>query len=211
MRIGFTGAHRTGKSTLAQFINQEWGLPWVQSPAGKIVKDFGFDMGRDNRLSFERVEEAGGLHTGVDMQWAIYDTLVSSLQEAPEGGYVSDRTPIDCAAYMMADATGYAGEARAQSEAVRMMERAIVDTERLFDGVILVQPGIAFEGDPNKPPFNDAYQEHHGLLCRGMLFDDDLDLYWDEIARDCIDLDDRKEYVRGFVAELTGEELKVAA
>lgn len=208
MRIGLTGAHRTGKSTLAEFVHKVWGVPWIQSPASAIVKGFGFDMGRDNRLMFEQV---AGDTDGIEMQWAIYDTLVSSLQEAPKGGYVSDRTPIDVAAYLLADATGYAGWEDGQAEVVRMVEQSIRDTERLFDGVILVQPGIEFEQRADKPPMNAAYQEHHHMLCRGILFDDDLDLYWDEISRDCIDLERRKEYVEGFVTELTCNHLQEAA
>ena len=123
MRIGFTGAHRTGKSTLAEFVHKVWGVPWVQSPASQIVKEFGFDMGRDNRLSFSTRPLPN--KTGAEMQQEIYDTLIKRLEQATEfEGYVSDRTPIDVAAYMMADATAYAGDPEDREFTVGLMERA---------------------------------------------------------------------------------------
>lgn len=203
MRLGFTGAHRTGKSTLAQIIATDERLTMVKSPAGEIVKSFGFDMATDNRLVYEAFDEkTGDVKFGTDMQWAIYDTLVESLKEAAEhGGYVSDRTPIDVAAYLMADATAYAGEPGDQAATVRMVEQAIRDTQALFDIVILVPPAIDFVAEAGKPPMNQAYQEHHHMLCRGILFDEDLDLYWDEIRRDTFSLSARMEFVRGMTAE----------
>lgn len=203
MRIGFTGAHRAGKTTLANIVAKEYGLTQVHSPAGQIVKDFGFDMGRDNRLNFSRPDEHGNDMCGVDMQLEILDALIRECSKAGPS-YVSDRTPIDVAAYLLADATGYAGTAWRHEQAVAITEKAIRDTERLFDIVILVPPLPDYLEEAGKPPLNRAYQEHHHMLCRGMLFDEDLDVYWDEIRRDSFSLEERMNLVRSVIFVETG-------
>ena len=201
MRIGFTGAHRSGKTTLAKLVSAEYKIPMVDSPASAIVKSFGFDMAKENRLDFA-IAPGGVFETGVDMQQEIYRQLVSSLAEAGNAGhFVSDRTPIDVAAYLLADATGYAGTPKNHAQVMEMVNAAILETARLFDLVILVPPGIQFIAEDGKPPINEAYQEHHHMLCRGMLFDEDLDLYWDELRRTTHTIDARMDFVRGTIAQ----------
>ncbi|MGE8141800.1 hypothetical protein ACQKOE_07480 [Novosphingobium sp. NPDC080210] len=214
MRIGFCGAHRSGKTTLAKIVAEEYGLNFVDSPASKIVKDFEFDMARDNRLDFHNGSLGDSNNTGVSMQWAIYLSLINAIDNNTWGGksFVSDRTPLDVAAYMLADATAYAGEEWSQGEAMRMVQRAILDTERMFDMVLLVPPGIQFMVEDGKPPLNEAYQEHHHMLCRGMLFDEDLDLFWDEIRRTTHTIEDRMDFVHGMITEFgLDTTVKVAA
>lgn len=196
MRIGLCGAHRTGKTTLARLVSQEYGMPFVESPASRIVGDYGFDMGRDNRLAFGNTMAR---EYGLNMQQKIYDTVVENLDA--QGSFVADRTPIDVAAYMLADATAGAGCQWTREATVQMVERAIRDTALLFDIVILVPPAIEFVAEEGKPPFNVAYQEHHHFLCRGILFDEDLDLYWDEIKRDTFSIEARMDFIRGTIAE----------
>ena len=64
-----------------------------------------------------------------------------------------------------------------------------------FDVVILVPPGIAVEQTEGKPPVNALYQEHHHHVCAGLLLDTELDLFWDEVGRTTLSLDDRMQFV----------------
>jgi len=196
MRIGFTGAHRSGKTTLARLVSTEYGLHRVESPAGAIAAKYGFDMGADNRLALQKQPDE---NTGVDMQQCIMDELTTRLRG--RDSFVVDRTPIDVAAYMLADATAGAGDADARHCAVKMVTDAINLTQELFDVVILVPPLPIFVEEVGKPPMNQAYQDHHHFLCRGMLFDEDLDVWWDEIRRDTFNLSERMDLVRGAIAE----------
>ena len=199
MRIGFCGSHRSGKTTLAKLVASQREIQFVESPASEIVKRYGFDMGRDNRLTFEPIRN-GVMECGVDMRLEIYDELAERCLNAGEH-FVSDRTPIDVAAYLIADATGYAGHAWRQEQAVAIVEKAIVDTQRLYDIVIFVPPLPDYMEEQGKPPLNRAYQEHHSLICRGILFDEDLDVYWDGIRRDTFSLTERMKFVNGMIDE----------
>jgi len=69
----------------------------------------------------------------------------------------------------------------------------------------VVPPGIAVEPTKGKPPVNGAYQEHVHMLCGGMLVDDQVDLYWDAIPRDCLEVEDRMDAVRGILEAFEAE------
>lgn len=162
MRIGFCGAHRVGKSTLARQIATIYGLPLLSSSAGAVAKRHDFDMACHNRLD-----------TGIAMQVEQLDEMIEGIEANP-AGFVSDRTPLDAAAYLLADATASAGATISRETTIVYVEKAMALTQKHFDVVILIPPAITFEPLDGKPPFNVAYQEHHHMLVRGMLFDDEI-------------------------------------
>lgn len=47
VRIGFTGAGGTGKSTLAQYISEKWGLPFHPSVSRQVFKEMGIECEAD--------------------------------------------------------------------------------------------------------------------------------------------------------------------
>jgi len=146
-------------------------------------------MAKDNRLTLN------GLTMQVDQMLDMLGNL-----EANPAGFVSDRTPLDAAAYLLADATASAGNPHCYETVVRYVEKAMVNTARLFDVVILVPPAIEFEEAPGKPPLNVAYQEHLHMLIRGMLFDDEIEITKGQLLRTNIDRHDRIAACLDFVA-----------
>ncbi|MCG7348882.1 AAA family ATPase [Sphingomonas sp. ACRSK] len=171
MRIGFCGAHRTGKTTLARAIARIYHLPLLSSSASAVAARHSFDMAHHNRLD-----------TGIPMQVEQLDTMIEGFEERTEG-FVSDRTPLDAAAYLLADATASAGTPLSRETTVTYVEKAMALTAKHFDIVILVPPAITFEPMDGKPPMNEAYQEHHHMLVRGMLFDDEVSIRSGQIQR----------------------------
>jgi nicotinamide riboside kinase len=158
MRIGITGPHRSGKTTLARALAEHYGIEFLTSVAGGAVRDHGFDMVNGNRLT----------PAGIDMQ----DDLMSRiLMQAHNAGpsFVADRTPLDAAAYLMADATANAGDRETRQRAVWYMEYSMKETSSLYDIVFVLPPAIPFEEEDGKAPDNDAYTEHFHLLIQGML------------------------------------------
>lgn len=190
MRIGFAGAHRTGKTALARIIARCHQAPLVDSPMGKVANDYQFNMATDNRLT----------SNGMVMQREQQAELVRRI-EAAGPRFVADRTPIDTAAYLMADATAPAGADTDYPErVVEYVERAMRLTAELFDVVILVPPAITFELLDGKPPINPAYQEHIHQLIRGFLYDDEfVGPRVCQIKRTNIVLADRANAVLNFV------------
>lgn len=169
MRIGFAGAHRTGKTTLTKAVAEHYSVPILTNHASEVVTAHDFNMATDNRLD-----------TGVKMQ---FEQLAVMTREIERQGFVTDRTPLDAAAYFMADATAGAGCDRSRETAVQYVEKAMVLTAKHFDLVILVPPAITFVPVDGKPPMNVAYQEHIHLLIQGMLFDDEIDIPKCQIKR----------------------------
>jgi hypothetical protein len=164
MRIGFCGAHRTGKTTLAKRVAELLGYPTVLSGTSAIVAQYGFDMATDNRINV----------AGLVMQQEIIDTLADAAQaarEAAPGSFVADRTPIDAAAYLLADATADRGEQRIWEDALAQVKQAVILTEGQYDAVIFVPPAIKFEPMDGKPPENALYQAHHSAIVRGLVAD----------------------------------------
>ncbi|WP_375292162.1 AAA family ATPase [Sphingomonas melonis] len=186
MRIGFCGAHRTGKTTLARTIARIYQLPLLSSSASAVAARHSFDMAHHNRLD-----------TGISMQVEQLETMIEGFEANP-AGFVSDRTPLDAAAYLLADATASAGTPLSRETAVTYVEKAMALTAKHFDAVILVPPAITFEPMDGKPPMNEAYQEHHHMLVRGMLFDDEIAIATGQIKRTNIARLDRVSAVLDF-------------
>jgi nicotinamide riboside kinase len=156
MRIGFCGAHRTGKSTLSKAVAERLDLDLTPNP--NTAKARGFDMKNNHRFTPE----------GQALQNAILDSM---LERLVGDRFVADRTPIDAAAYLLADATADRGGESDWEASLIYMDNAIKQTFRRFDLVVLVPPALPVEPDPDKPPVNSAYQQHIHLLCRSMLLE----------------------------------------
>jgi len=184
MRIGLCGAHRTGKSTLARLFSEVNGVPMIASSVSAIALRYNFDMDHHRR------DEPAFR----EMQNVILDTLEKSFRGQPE--FVSDRTPLDAAAYLLADMQASTGSPLFQENVLRYVDRAVQLTNELFDVVILVPPGISFEAADGKPGANLAYQEHHHLIVRGLT--GELSIPNGELARDNLNLDDRLDSVIDF-------------
>lgn len=174
MRIGLAGAHGVGKSTIAKSLADIYGLTFITSAGAKTIKKFNFDMEHDNRLE-----------TGMKMQAEQLSAMIDELQG--KISYVSDRTPIDAAAYLLADATAPAGSIFTQMDTVMYVEQAMELTAEHFDLVILVPPAIDFVEREGRAPQNEAYREHLHMLCRGMLFDDEVSIPTGQLLRTNID------------------------
>lgn len=185
MRIGLCGSHRSGKSTLARLYSEVNEVPMIASSVSAIALRYEFDMDHHRRdePSFR------------EMQDVILDTLEKSFRG--QSSFIADRTPIDAAAYLVADMQASTGSPHFQEGVLQYVDRAVKLTNELFDVIILVPPAITFEPMDGKPGANLAYQEHHHLLVRGLM--GEVDVRWGEIQRDNLNLNDRLDALDDFV------------
>lgn len=185
MRIGLCGSHRSGKSTLARLFAEVNDVPMIASSVSSIALRYDFDMDKDRR----------DVPAYREMQEVILNTLEKSFRDQPI--FVSDRTPLDAAAYLLADMQANTGSPIFQEGVLQYVDRALRLTNELFDAVLLVPPGIDFEPMDGKPGGNLAYQEHHHLIVRGLM--GDIEIPNGELARDNLKLDDRLDALNDWV------------
>lgn len=177
MRIGLCGAHRTGKSTLAAMAAKRLNIKHIASPVSEIAKSYNFNMDEDRR-------DAPHFFT---MQKHILVAIAESVKD--EASFVSDRTPLDAAAYLFADVQANTGDADWQEQVLNYQAKAIAATHNLFDAVLLVPPAIPFDPMDGKPGGNLAYQEHHHLICAGLV--GELSIPCAQLPRELVSLQER--------------------
>lgn len=149
MRIGFCGAQRTGKTTLARAVAEQLGLPYVATNTSEILEKYGYNARRQYNIS-DRLAAQTMVLMGLRDIW----------EQTPVG--VFDRTPLDVLAYMEADVV---------RDFPPQLEDPYADYVEqcqhlfnLFDRVFLVQPGIPVIDDLKSAPPSPAYIRHLNSL-----------------------------------------------
>lgn len=90
MRYGLTGAHRSGKTTLAKEIAEQKNLPLVLTSSSAIFSKMGLSP-QDNLTFKQRLEVQKQILADAKEKWDQHDS------------FVTDRTPLDFIAYTLAD------------------------------------------------------------------------------------------------------------
>ncbi len=160
LNIGFAGAHRTGKTTLAAMVAHHLNLPLV---ATRITDLFTQQHVKpDQPFTFAtRLAIQNHLLAATLPKWEIMST-----------GFVTDRTPIDFMAYTLADIQGHTQVNFAELE--DYLTRCFQATDRLFTHLIIVQPGIPLVYESGKAALNQSYLEHLNFLIQGLCQDERL-------------------------------------
>lgn len=165
--IGLSGAHRTGKTTLAQAFAQRNNIPFVRTSASEVFQI----IGKDPKLDYP-IEER------ILIQEAILYAFERQYKYASEQSsvWISDRTPIDLASYMLADVQRetLAGQEEMAQFVLNYVSRCIESANRWFQTMILIQPGIPLVNAPGKAGICPANIEHINLIQVGLFYSGDL-------------------------------------
>ena len=141
LRIGITGTHSTGKTTLARCLveklnNEGQRVLLIKEQVRGVAADLGVH-------TVEEVARRGPKWFSL-FQWEILRRQINSEQYAVKNGYsfVSDRTTLDKLAYYMLGNSG-------DSKAVRKMYEGIAlkNMKRGYDLILYLPPVIPLEGD----------------------------------------------------------------
>jgi hypothetical protein len=136
--LGLVGAHRTGKTTIAGYFAKANRCPLVQTSMSAIAAyldiKIGLDMPFWQRIEFQ--EE------GLRLMEKSYQ------EEGGNGLFVTDRTPIDLAAYVITAWHPVLADAEQTRWAHRYVQRCIDVTNAYFFQLAVIQPGIPWVTDP---------------------------------------------------------------
>lgn len=186
--IGLSGAHRTGKSTLARALAESLGVPFVATSASEVFSSMGLDPKADYPLEVRFL-----------IQSVILDTFTAQYESASRESsvFVADRTPLDLASYMLADVSRSALEGKND---VAQLINAYVDeclkaTTRFFSEVYLVQPGIKVIEEKGKALGCPAYMEHLNTILIGLVYDERSMVSCYPVPREITNLKSRVDFV----------------
>lgn len=179
-----SGAHRTGKTTLAQAFAQQKDIPFVRTSATEVFKMLGLDPSKEYPIE-ERIAIQEAILAAFEAQYA------DATRRTPL--WISDRTPIDLASYMLADIQR---ETVARQPALGELVadyklRCIESANRWFSVIVLVQPGIATRDEVGKALACPAFMEHLNDLQHGLMKDERAAFKNFYIPRQYTALDDR--------------------
>jgi predicted ATPase len=177
--LGLTGSHRTGKSTLAKAFAEQNDMAFVDSGTTRIFERLGLKPGP--HLPFEK---------RLEVQRLILEAFTERYAQQA-ASFITDRTPIDFAAYMLADVKG-----RPEEDAIEVMSYVadcIEVANTYFHTLVLVSPGIPYVEEDGKPPLDLGYQEQVHSLIAGFMCEPALVTGVDMFPRSMTDADERLE------------------
>lgn len=154
MRIGFCGAHRTGKTTLAKAVADKYGYKFLNSSATGVFERFG--VRPDQPLS-------------IGKKFEIQSALLDDFLERVYGldNYVTDRTPLDYIGYMMAELSTDACSSpdMPHDEQIEFyLERCHRAMEASLDVAFRIPVAIPIVHEAGKGVMNKAFIDHVSSL-----------------------------------------------
>lgn len=177
MNIGLCGSHRTGKTTLADEISRRTGMPFVKTSTSEVFREYGLDPSMP--LDFTK---------RLWIQHKILDAAEKIWRTEP-GQFITDRTPLDMAAYTLADIQG--STVLNFTEMEGYLSRCIEATNQYFKMLVLIQPGIPLVYEEGKAALNEGYLEHLNFLIMGLCNDERVRASVLRLPRDLKSIDDR--------------------
>lgn len=181
MTIGLCGSHRTGKTTLAEEISKRTGISFVRTSTSGVFREHGLDPSRP--MEFNK---------RLWIQHKILDAAEKAWDRG-DGQFITDRTPLDMAAYTLADIQGSTEVDFGELEGY--LSRCIRVTNAFFKLLVLVQPGIPLVYETGKAALNEGYLEHLNFLILGLCNDDRIKGTLLHLSRDITDKEARVKKV----------------
>lgn len=155
MSFGFAGPSSSGKSTLAKEVAKLSGLPYFAFPTTDLMAEIGVN-GVDDLSMLDRVCVQSHL---LSRYW--------DLTQAHARPFITDRTPIDIIAYMLAEVQMHGTPPELIDKIDTLVTTALNATDCTFMALFTVRALPVYEVDPKRPPSNIAYHRHIEMLVDG--------------------------------------------
>lgn len=185
--IGFAGAHRTGKTTLAKAFAEKYEIPFVQTSISMTFRDLGYDPAKDYDLP-----------TRLKIQNVVLDNEITKWSSYADT-FVSDRTPIDMIAYTLASAHQEEITTDLDIQLQNYINRCIDVNNTYFGYVFEVLPAIQVIHEEGKANIVKSHIDHISLIISGICNKDDIRSTIITIPKKKTDLSDRIEFCSGIL------------
>jgi len=198
--IGLAGTHRSGKTTMAKAFAEDYGCDFVTISMTQIMADMGLepadiqDVKTRLKVQHKAVEACDRVFTG------------------RKTAFISDRTPIDVAAYTLGDAVqGFYGTEH-DAEVLKLIDDCIDITNMAFAGVLYVPPSpkIKYVMEAGKPRPDDAYQAHIDVLVAGLMNKPELTVETWFLRKECHEPEKRAKVLEEFYGDLIDDDISVS-
>lgn len=182
--IGLVGTSSTGKTTLAKAVSNETGIPFISSQTRTAYAVCGISP----EIQSTHAQRMKAQHLILDMAEQDYGIA--------GGLFITDRTPMDFAAHVIAEASVANLSEEETVEVMNYVARCYRMTNLYFSSLILLQPAIAVIAEAGRTT-NPAYVEHINLIMTGLIADPNNKLYCAKhfLKRSIVDLKKRVEVV----------------
>lgn len=191
--IGLTGAHRTGKTTTAKAIGDNNDFPVLTDIGSDLAAKMGIDMSQPMTLSQR-----------LDYQEARLDLTEKAYEDVKGGIFVTDRTPLDLAAYLVAETPNALDQATVD-RIEAYIQRCIDMANKHFAFFTFFRPTLSYVSAPGKPPANTAYQQLISVLIAGLLVDTRVRRNFLVVPLDMSRLEDRVNLIADYSNECLEE------
>lgn len=161
MVYGFSGAHRSGKTTLARRIAEDFGFEFLETKTGEVMKAHGIDIVANMPIADR-----------ITAQEILLDHHIKVISAAGRP-LITDRTPLDMLAYTLGEVfmnniTMTTEESRLIDKRIKAYsERCMREARRHYHAVVIVRPLSIYVDEEGKPPASRAYQDHFDMLVTG--------------------------------------------
>ena len=194
--ISLAGSHRSGKTTLAKAYAEEFGLQFLPTQSSQVFKRLGLDPQSDYRFSDR-----------LFIQNEILMDAIDIYKSASTNRCITDRSPIDMLAYMMADIQR---ETLTKSEDLRFMDymhKCIETANRYISVLIILSPGIEVVEDETKAPVTFGYIQHISSLIKGISLNESIEMPKYYIGNRVTDLSKRVIAMHGAITKANNSTL----
>ena len=194
MKVGFSGAHGTGKTTLAERVALENDFIMYYTEVSKVIKDKKLIKGDD-----ENDEDA--FYLRLLTQQHVLDHVKCQIENG-ETFSVYDRSMVDVCGYSEMYLTKMLRGFNANSKHLLAYSdhiKSIVESFEKIDHTFLVQPGIEFEDDADRANVETQLDLNKNLV-NALLYCVPKDKYT-IIPKEMVDLEERVSFCNRVLEE----------
>lgn len=190
--MALAGAHRTGKTTVAKAFSEEAEMPFIQTSLSALATDMGVKIGLD--MPFEQRQQFQ------ERALALFENEYQT--KGDNGCFVTDRSPIDLAAYVMTAWHPNFVTPELTDWAFDYVNRCLEMVNRYFKTVIIIQPAsFPFVQEAQKGENIDLYRESLNATMIGLALHDDCDATTIIMPRNLTDFAKRCDFVKAEYAD----------